>query len=75
MFAEHISVADVGNTDSLLLILENQPTDNPISKIQTPKINIGNIGSHKPVPTLRGHINIGSALDTNVLLFAMLAEY
>ena len=47
IFAGHISVADIGDSDGPLLILKEGPTDSKISKIQIPKIDIGNIESHK----------------------------
>ena len=46
MSAEHISQANIGNTDSLLLILKYRPVDSPIPQVYIQKADIGNIADH-----------------------------
>ena len=43
MSAEHILLANIGNTDSLLSILSYQPVDNPIPQVYILKAEIGSI--------------------------------
>ena len=64
MSAEHILVANIGKTDSLLSILKYRHVDNRNAENAQPKVNIGSIADadHLQVPTLVGHFNIGQAL-------------
>ena len=43
MSVEHISRANIGKTDRLLLLPKYRPTNNPIPKVYTPKTDIDNI--------------------------------
>ena len=43
MSVEHISQANIGKTDRLLLLPKYRPTNIPIPKVYTPKTNIDNI--------------------------------
>ena len=50
MSAENLLQANISTTNSLLLIPNRRPTDNPISQAAVPKTDIGNNADHLQVP-------------------------
>ena len=50
-----MSQADLGNTDSLLLVLKCQPKNSPILQVYTP---VTDITDHLQIPIPKSHINI-----------------
>ena len=62
MGAEHVSEANIGNTDILLSTPKYRPTENPKSQVYILKTDIANTVDNRWAPIPNGHINIGPAL-------------
>ena len=62
MGAEHVSEANIGNTDVLLSTPKYRPTENPKSQVYILKTDFANTVDNRWAPIPSGHINIGPAL-------------